>query len=84
MTTEYSKQDVERLLHERSNWGRWGEDDQVGALNLITPEKRAQAAALVRTGMSISLSRPFPTAPALNNPKPASHYMKRGARGPDA
>ena len=26
-----------------SNWGRWGKDDQLGALNLITPEKRKQA-----------------------------------------
>ncbi len=84
MTTEYTKQDVEHLLHDRSNWGRWGDDDQVGAINLITPEKRARAAALVRTGASVSLSRPFPTIPAANNPKPASHYIKRGQRGPDA
>ena len=25
---------------ELSNWGRWGEADELGALNLITPEKR--------------------------------------------
>jgi hypothetical protein len=29
-----------------SNWGRWGKDDQKGTLNLITPAKRKQAAAL--------------------------------------
>jgi kynurenine formamidase len=84
MAKEYSKEDVEKLLHERSNWGRWGDDDQVGTVNLITDKKRVSAATLVRTGTSISLSRPFPTAPAANNPKPASHYMKRGQRGPDA
>ncbi len=42
---------------ELSNWGRWGEADELGALNLITPEKRTQAAALVREGVSVSLSR---------------------------
>ncbi|MDN4479175.1 cyclase family protein [Demequina sp. SYSU T00039] len=42
-----------------SNWGRWGEDDAVGTLNLIDDRARARAAALVRTGESISLSLPF-------------------------
>ena len=31
----------------RRNWGRWGADDQMGAVNLITPEKRIAAARLV-------------------------------------
>jgi kynurenine formamidase len=43
----------------RRNWGRWGADDQRGAVNLITPEKRAAAAALVKRGRSVSLSRVF-------------------------
>ena len=30
-----------------SNWGRWGRDDQVGALNLITPAKRVEAAGQI-------------------------------------
>ncbi|HET9201350.1 MAG TPA: cyclase family protein [Dehalococcoidia bacterium] len=40
-----------------SNWGRWGKDDELGALNYITPEKRKSAAALVRSGRSVSLAR---------------------------
>ena len=40
-----------------SNWGRWGDDDRLGTLNLITPEGRRRAAALVQTGEVISLSR---------------------------
>ena len=32
---------------ELSNWGRWGKDDEIGTLNLITPEKREAALALV-------------------------------------
>ena len=39
-----TKADVERQVEELSNWGRWGKEDQLGALNLITPEKRIQAA----------------------------------------
>ena len=32
-----TKAEVEGYLRERRNWGRWGADDQVGAVNLITP-----------------------------------------------
>ena len=39
-----------------SNWGRWGKDDELGTLNLITSEKRKAAAALVRDGVSVSLA----------------------------
>jgi len=47
--------DIERLMKELSNWGRWGAKDQMGTVNLITPAKRKQAAALVREGYSVSL-----------------------------
>jgi kynurenine formamidase len=49
--------DVLKMMQTLSNWGRWGKDDQLGALNLITPEKRKEAAALVKEGLSISLAR---------------------------
>ena len=32
------------------NWGRWGEGDERGALNLVTPAKTVEATSLVRTG----------------------------------
>jgi kynurenine formamidase len=70
-----SAEDIDEFLRSRSNWGRWGDDDQIGTLNLITPEKRMAAAQLVRTGRTISLSRPVPTVPAANNPRPAEHFM---------
>ena len=44
-----------------SNWGRWGEGDQRGCLNLITPAKGKQAAALVQDGTPVSCSRPIVT-----------------------
>jgi kynurenine formamidase len=41
------------------NWGRWGDDDQRGTANFITPEMVRGAAALVRTGQVISLALPY-------------------------
>ena len=43
MTTEA---DFRSAMETLSNWGRWGDDDELGAANLITPEKRTEAAAL--------------------------------------
>ena len=45
-------------MESLSNWGRWGEDDQLGCLNLITQKKRIQAAALVQDGIPVSCARP--------------------------
>ena len=46
-----------RWMKEQSNWGRWGKDDELGTLNLITVAKRQQAMALAKTGTVVSLSR---------------------------
>jgi kynurenine formamidase len=55
--------DDTRLLHHYidkcSNWGRWGDDDQLGALNLVGPEEVRRAAGLVRKGKPISLTLPY-------------------------
>ena len=47
------------LQHKLSNWGRWGADDQRGALNLLTPEMVQKAARLVKSGKVYSLSMPL-------------------------
>jgi hypothetical protein len=52
-------------MTELSNWGRWGKDDQLGAVNLITPAKRKQAAALVKTGTAVSLGHDLITEQAV-------------------
>jgi kynurenine formamidase len=77
-----TKADVERLHSELSNWGRWGKDDQLGALNLITPEKRKQAAALVREGISVSLARNAEEVTAADNPDPFSQVMLKTGNEP--
>lgn len=45
-----------QAMKDLSNWGRWGQDDELGAANLITPAKRREAARLVREGVAVSLS----------------------------
>ncbi|EGX56377.1 cyclase [Streptomyces zinciresistens K42] len=39
-----------------NNWGRWGADDEIGTLNLITGEVVREAAACVRTGRRVPLA----------------------------
>jgi len=65
----------ERWKTELSNWGRWGKDDQIGALNLITPAKRRQAFALVKEGFPVSLAADVDTEKAIDNPNPYEHTM---------
>jgi kynurenine formamidase len=55
---DHTKADIDEMMTSLSNWGRWGKKDQLGALNLITPKKRKQAAGLVEDGVTISLARP--------------------------
>src|ERR1043165_9264863 len=52
-----TKADFDRWMKELSNWGRWGKEDQLGALNLVTPAKRTAALKLARQGLSVSLAR---------------------------
>ena len=67
---QVTQADIERWKRELTNWRRWGPDDEIGTLNLITPEKRGQAAALVRDGISVSLARDAETEEAVDNPRP--------------
>ena len=59
-----------------SNWGRWGDDDQLGTLNLITPEKRKAAAALVEEGISVSLALDLNKTEDPLNPNPFEHSLR--------
>ncbi|MET7572325.1 cyclase family protein [Streptomyces sp. NPDC005492] len=51
-----------------STWGDWGEDDELGRINLLTPEKVLQGVREVEAGVSFSLSLPldYPGGSALN------------------
>ncbi|MBV9171388.1 MAG: cyclase family protein [Chloroflexi bacterium] len=67
----------QELFERCSNWGRWGEDDERGTLNLITPEHRIRAASLVREGVSVSCAHPINTTGDAENSFPAMHFMLR-------
>ena len=49
-----------------SNWGDFGDDDRLGRLNLITPERRRAAVAEVRAGLAFCLSLPLDVGAGLN------------------
>jgi kynurenine formamidase len=68
-----SEDDFRRAFKELSNWGRWGADDQLGAANFITPEKRKQAIALVKEGVAVSLEHDVPQEKAVDTPA----YLER-------
>lgn len=71
-----TKATIDQWMKDLSNWGRWGDDDQLGTLNLITPEKRVEAARLVRTGLSVSLAHNTIKEQAADNSSPFGHTVR--------
>ena len=72
---QVSADEFRQLFDRVSNWGRWGADDERGALNYLTPALVAAAAGLARTGRTVSLSRSLNTEREPDNPEPADHRM---------
>ena len=72
---DLDRADIERLMEELSNWGRWGAADELGAANLITPAKRLEAMALATEGISISLAHPVLKEAAEDVLQPFGHSM---------
>jgi len=50
---------TETTTTRTNNWGRWGDDDERGALNLLTPDVVQAAAASITTGKVYSLGIPI-------------------------
>jgi kynurenine formamidase len=63
------------LWQSLNRWGRWGADDERGALHFLTPARVMAAARLVREGVSVTMSLPVNTIAAADNPRPADHHM---------
>ena len=72
---DLDRADVERMMDELSNWGRWGPGDQLGAANLITPQKRLEALALATEGITVSLAHRVIKEEADDVPRPFGHSM---------
>jgi kynurenine formamidase len=66
---------MREVYEQVKNWGRWGDDDERGALNLITPEKRREGASAVVTGEAVSCALELAVQPSPENPSPALHMM---------
>ncbi len=66
-----------------ANWGDFGADDQIGRLNLITPERRRAAAAEVREGIAFCLSLPLDIPRAVLNPRRFPPVLSFSMRGED-
>ncbi len=77
---EVTSQQVDTWMTELSNWGRWGDDDRLGALNLITPEKRIAAARLVQTGISVSLAHNYSEMSSSESPPPFTQEISRAGQ----
>ncbi len=76
-----SRQQFDQWMQDISNWGRWGDDDERGTLNLITPQKRIEAARLVQDGASVSLSRFADKEQRPMNGNPFRHILSRSRFG---
>lgn len=71
-----SLEDLNEYLATTSNWHRWREMPEAGAVALVDAAKTARAAALIQSGNSVSLSRPYPIQPGPSNPHPAHQFVE--------
>jgi kynurenine formamidase len=73
---------IDDYMASLSNWGRWGDDDDLGTLNLIVPDKRRVAALAVRTGETVSCARPLDLRRSSDAPAPQHFMTATGDRAP--
>ena len=76
-----TEEEVLGYFKSLSNWGRWGDDDQLGTPNLITPEKTRRAVATVQEGTTVTLSRTVNFEATLDAPNPPVHFMVESGEG---
>jgi kynurenine formamidase len=78
-----SEAEVQGYLTTLSNWGRWGPEDELGTLNLITPAARLAAARLVRDGVSVTCARPVVTDLTADTTYQVMRFMVDSGEGRD-
>lgn len=83
MTPIPTERDVVRMMDTLSNWGRWGADDQMGTLNLITPERRRAAGRLVTDGVPVTCARPISTEITADTTVQPLRFMVDSGEGRD-
>ena len=70
-----TKAEFDQMMQDISNWGRWGKEDELGTLNLITEKESKAAAALVRDGVTVSLALPLNKVADELNSNPFEHEL---------
>jgi hypothetical protein len=70
--------EFDEIYESVKNWGRWGEDDELGTLNYITPDTVRAAAGLVRSGRRATMAIPMNTVAGPDNPSPVIRYVVQG------
>ena len=70
-----TRAEFEQWMEQISNWGRWGTEDELGTLNLITDEKRRAASQLVEDGVSVSMALELNTTRDPLNANPFEHAL---------
>ena len=55
---------MRQIFDEVKSWGRWGEDDERGALNLMTSDRVVHASSLVTTGQVVSCAHDLSAEPS--------------------
>jgi len=70
--------EFDEIFEAVKNWGRWGDGDELGTLNYITPDTVRAAAALVRSGRRATMAIPMNTAAGPDNPSPVTHHVVQG------
>ena len=70
--------EFDEIFETVRNWGRWGDDDDLGTLNYVTPDTVRAAAALVRSGRRATMAIPMNTVAGPDNPSPVTHHVVQG------
>ena len=78
-----SEAQVLEWMTSLSNWGRWGDDDELGCLNLISSEMRKRASELVEEGELVSCARPVVTDITPDVTYQVQRYMVDSGEGRD-
>ena len=76
-----SEEEVLTYFDTLSNWGRWGEDDELGTLNFLSDENTKKAVALVQEGKTISCARTISWEAAPDVSSVPIHYMVESGEG---
>src|ERR1700694_4031441 len=78
--TRIPEDELRTWFEKFSNWGKWGQENELGALNYITPEKVLSALKIPSRGVRVSCGRAVefaPKPPPIEAPIPPVHFMTR-------